>query len=183
LSDKNSKQGYYFTYRYKGITRHLITPAKVEPINNKQNNIEIKALWDTGATFSLITQEVAIKLNLKPISKIMMSTPSDKNVPSNVYLINLYLPNNTMFPNLQVAEGVLNGCDMLIGMDVIINGDFAVTNNNGRTTFSFRMPSMVEIDFVKHSYLEPVRNEGPKTGRNDTCPCGSGKKYKHCCGK
>ena len=21
----------------------------------------------------------------------------------------------------------------------------------------------------------------PKTGRNDPCPCGSGKKYKHCC--
>ncbi|HPR90006.1 MAG TPA: SEC-C metal-binding domain-containing protein, partial [Synergistaceae bacterium] len=28
----------------------------------------------------------------------------------------------------------------------------------------------------------PVK-KGPKTGRNDPCPCGSGKKYKHCCGK
>ena len=28
-----------------------------------------------------------------------------------------------------------------------------------------------------------VRNEGPKIGRNDPCPCGSGKKYKNCCGK
>ncbi|HUE36848.1 MAG TPA: SEC-C metal-binding domain-containing protein, partial [Candidatus Acidoferrum sp.] len=27
----------------------------------------------------------------------------------------------------------------------------------------------------------PVRT-GPKVGRNDPCPCGSGKKYKHCCG-
>jgi len=26
-----------------------------------------------------------------------------------------------------------------------------------------------------------VRNEGPKVGRNDPCPCGSGKKYKKCC--
>ena len=25
--------------------------------------------------------------------------------------------------------------------------------------------------------------EGKKIGRNDPCPCGSGKKYKHCCGK
>jgi preprotein translocase subunit SecA len=24
---------------------------------------------------------------------------------------------------------------------------------------------------------------GKKVGRNDLCPCGSGKKYKHCCGK
>ena len=30
---------------------------------------------------------------------------------------------------------------------------------------------------------ETVRNDGPKVGRNDPCPCGSGKKYKNCCGK
>jgi preprotein translocase subunit SecA len=28
---------------------------------------------------------------------------------------------------------------------------------------------------------EPVRNQ--KVGRNDPCPCGSGKKYKKCCGR
>ncbi len=30
---------------------------------------------------------------------------------------------------------------------------------------------------------QPVRNKGEKVGRNDPCPCGSGKKYKHCCGR
>nr|WP_298249851.1 preprotein translocase subunit SecA [uncultured Halomonas sp.] len=29
----------------------------------------------------------------------------------------------------------------------------------------------------------PMRREGPKVGRNDPCHCGSGKKYKQCCGK
>ena len=29
---------------------------------------------------------------------------------------------------------------------------------------------------------KPVRT-GPKVGRNDPCPCGSGKKFKHCCGR
>ncbi|RAH37082.1 preprotein translocase subunit SecA [Halomonas sp. SL1] len=29
----------------------------------------------------------------------------------------------------------------------------------------------------------PQRREGPKVGRNDPCPCGSGKKFKQCCGK
>jgi preprotein translocase subunit SecA len=28
---------------------------------------------------------------------------------------------------------------------------------------------------------EPIRNRGEKVGRNDKCPCGSGKKYKNCC--
>lgn len=30
---------------------------------------------------------------------------------------------------------------------------------------------------------QPIVNEGPEIGRNDPCPCGSGKKYKNCCGK
>jgi preprotein translocase subunit SecA len=30
--------------------------------------------------------------------------------------------------------------------------------------------------------IEPIRNRGAKVGRNDPCPCGSGKKYKKCCG-
>ncbi len=28
----------------------------------------------------------------------------------------------------------------------------------------------------------PIRREGPRIGRNDPCPCGSGKKFKKCCG-
>lgn len=41
-------------------------------------------------------------------------------------------------------------------------------------------------DTVENKYAEekaktPVRSE--KIGRNDPCPCGSGKKYKKCCGK
>jgi preprotein translocase subunit SecA len=31
--------------------------------------------------------------------------------------------------------------------------------------------------------VEPIRNVGHKVGRNDPCPCGSGRKFKNCCGK
>jgi preprotein translocase subunit SecA len=31
--------------------------------------------------------------------------------------------------------------------------------------------------------IETIRNRGTRVGRNDPCPCGSGKKYKKCCGK
>jgi uncharacterized protein YchJ len=30
--------------------------------------------------------------------------------------------------------------------------------------------------------IKQVKREEPKVGRNDPCPCGSGKKYKKCCG-
>lgn len=44
-----------------------------------------------------------------------------------------------------------------------------------------------DADKQKELYKEQKRsqtvvNEGPKIGRNDPCPCGSGKKYKKCCG-
>ena len=35
----------------------------------------------------------------------------------------------------------------------------------------------------RESKPETVRRDAPKVGRNDPCPCGSGKKYKACCGK
>lgn len=38
--------------------------------------------------------------------------------------------------------------------------------------------------YTKNEYQELfVNNESKKIGRNDPCPCGSGKKYKQCCGK
>ncbi len=35
----------------------------------------------------------------------------------------------------------------------------------------------------RESKPETVRRDAPKVGRNDPCPCGSGKKYKNCCGR
>jgi preprotein translocase subunit SecA len=29
--------------------------------------------------------------------------------------------------------------------------------------------------------IDPIRNRGKRVGRNDPCPCNSGKKYKNCC--
>ena len=37
-------------------------------------------------------------------------------------------------------------------------------------------------DDFQENVKQPVKN-GEKIGRNDPCPCGSGKKYKNCCGK
>ncbi|MBI4806458.1 MAG: YchJ family protein [Desulfovibrio sp.] len=38
------------------------------------------------------------------------------------------------------------------------------------------------LDGKVKSTQEPVVASGPKVGRNDPCPCGSGKKFKKCCG-
>ena len=55
----------------------------------------------------------------------------------------------------------------------------------------YELPQWDEIldaEKKKELYLEQkksgtIRREGKKIGRNDPCPCGSGKKYKQCCGR
>ncbi len=39
-----------------------------------------------------------------------------------------------------------------------------------------------KADPSKAGKTQPVRRTERKIGRNEPCPCGSGKKYKHCCG-
>ena len=50
-------------------------------------------------------------------------------------------------------QGKLQGIDVLIGMDIINRGDFAVSNRNGATSFSFRIPSVEDFDFAAEDNL------------------------------
>lgn len=67
----------------------------------------------------------------------------------HTYLVSIMLANRVGWRELRVTEGKVFGGDVLIGMDIINQGDFAVTNNNGETVFSFRVPSGERIDFVR----------------------------------
>ncbi|MCI8310314.1 MAG: hypothetical protein HFJ45_09215 [Clostridia bacterium] len=40
-----------------------------------------------------------------------------------------------------------------------------------------------QANSASDSKPQPIVNNEPKVGRNDLCPCGSGKKYKNCCGR
>lgn len=64
------------------------------------------------------------------------------------YFVNLALFSNFHFPDVAVILGKLTDTDVLIGMDIISRGDFAVSNRNGATSFSFRIPSVEDFDFA-----------------------------------
>ncbi|MCH9008353.1 SEC-C domain-containing protein, partial [candidate division KSB1 bacterium] len=175
-----------FTTHFPGVTSALVTDAHItkpfSPDKNQQpeNPVEFKALWDTGATNSLITQSVVEKCDLKPIGMTRVGTAVGQT-DCAVFLVGMRLPNNVWFPQIRVTLGQLtSGIDILVGMDVIHMGDFAITHRDEKTAFSFRVPSIDCIDFVQHpNPFNPRQN----IGRNDLCYCGSGKKYKHCHGK
>ena len=108
------------------------------------------ALWDTGSTMTVISDELASKLNLEPVGDMVAETAGGRYVAKK-YIISLNLPNRLNIENIMVSSGKLGpGIDILIGMDLITLGDFAITNYNNKTVFSFRFPSTEVIDFVKN---------------------------------
>lgn len=107
------------------------------------------ALWDTGSTMTVISDELASKLNLEPVGEMVAETAGGR-YKANKYILSLHLPNRLNIENVMIASGKLGpGIDILIGMDIITLGDFAITNYNNKTVFSFRFPSSEIIDFVK----------------------------------
>ncbi len=58
------------------------------------------------------------------------------------------LHNKLRVKDVRVTEGRLNGFGLLIGMDIINLGDFALTHKNQQTVFSFQIPPTHEYDFV-----------------------------------
>ena len=61
---------------------------------------------------------------------------------------------------------------------------------DAKAEWLYELPMWDEIfdaETKKALYLEQKKSGtvvvGKKVGRNEPCPCGSGKKYKHCCGK
>lgn len=176
------------TTSYNGIANVLSNEVHISAAFNPKTSLPptsfktFNAVWDTGASASVITAEVAKQCGLKPTGMISVSTAAGKTT-TETYLVSLRLLNEVGFPSVKVSKGDLAGCDVLIGMDIIGTGDFAVTNKDGKTVFSFRMPSLERIDFVKdpqHQGAAPVQIT--KISRNAKCPCGSGKKHKRCCG-
>lgn len=138
-----------FTIKSKnGIARVLSTDVLII-IPGTSTSAKIRAIWDTGATGTAITSKVVKALGLIPTGQSRVSTAAGV-VLQNTYSINVMLPNNLTVEGVVVTEvpALSDGCEALIGMDIITLGDLSVTNHNGVTCMSFRVPSSHEIDFV-----------------------------------
>ena len=159
---ENIAQGT-FTYVARGIASVLITPvficAAYDPQGEDKSTFrEYSAIWDTGATKTMVTKHVAEGCRLVPTAQSRVQGVFGAQVV-NGYLVNIVLP--TQHPNrtqksvaiqhLSVLEApaLTRGHNVLIGMDIISKGDFAISNYRGRTMFTYRIPSRGDIDFGK----------------------------------
>ena len=156
-------------------------PADENAAANAQY-ITVKALWDTGCSGVAISQTVIDSLGLIGNGMTTVFNAGQAS-QSQYYPISIILPNETDVHFLRATLAKTHGFDILIGMEIISMGDFAVTNYEGEKYMTFRIPSIRREDFVAENVkYEKIFNIQVKKGMLK-CPCGSGKLYKNCHGK
>ena len=141
------------TRRFQEKVDCIVTECYVYAATNLTRGDSVKrvkimrSLWDTGASVSLISARVAKVWGLTSIGKSGVSGYNEGIDVKDTFLIHLGLPTGDIVTNIMAMEFESDEYDVVIGMDVICNGDLAITNKDDKTTFSFRIPSEQEIAF------------------------------------
>lgn len=136
---------------------------------------KLRAIWDTGATNTCIDEGARAQMGLVATGKVETHTANGLK-RADTYLVNIGLPNRVGVAGLRVTEcSKIPNADMLIGMDIIGMGDFAVTNNDGKTVMTYRFPSSKRIDFVVEHRSDKVKEDVADIRRRHS---GSHKKHK-----
>jgi gag-polyprotein putative aspartyl protease len=149
MPNKSRNSIYAFTKEHESLVNAIHTLANVSLPNEILPNQTIKALWDTGATHTAISERLALKMQL-PIEDFVRVSTATGILRVPVYLIRLGLPNDFIFEEVEAVEFSYtdeDDYDLIIGMDVMNQGDLSITNFEGKTLFSFRIPSMGRVDF------------------------------------
>ena len=140
------KTFHAFTHKFSGLRPQLISQAQAR---HGRKTVAVNALWDTGAMKTCISTELAKNLALVATGKKDIRTPSGTKTV-NTYLIDIILPNEIKVPDIEVCDSAIGaqGLGLLLGMDIISQGDFSVSNYQGNTAFTFRIPSQGIIDYT-----------------------------------
>lgn len=146
-----------FTIKFDGGSNVLFSEVGVsipfninDPTAIKYPVHNVNAIWDTGATCTVITKDFANKIGLISSGKTQVTGIGKNSALEDTFFVNIYLPNKVCIMNLKIAQvdQIAGGGAVLIGMDIIGSGDFSVYNENGKTVMSYRFPSIGGEDFV-----------------------------------
>lgn len=178
------------TKRSKSIERVITTSCGISSafsIFEMQQNLphpqvmQFRAVWDTGAWASAISPRVVKALGLIPTGWGFSDTAAGRSQVQK-FGVNILLPNGVGFRSVEVSCNNMK-VDVLIGMDIISQGDFCVTNKDGKSIFTFQTPSYHDYDFVKELDKLKKTHELWLRHGNNKCPCQSGKEWTNCHGR
>ncbi|MDR1430446.1 MAG: aspartyl protease family protein [Spirochaetaceae bacterium] len=130
---------FAFRNEYQGMPNQLLSDVEVLSLEDPSRRGTYKGVWDTGATLTMITPKIFTELKLTAIDTATVhGVNSLMKVP--VVLVNLILPNGIGVGGVRVTVSDIQGVDMLIGMDIILLGDFSISNFEKKTVFTFAVP-------------------------------------------
>lgn len=136
------------------------------------------AVWDTGSTDTVVTRRVAEELSLEDLGEEEFTCVAGVG-RFQTHIASLEFKGGMRIDSITVGEFVScgHGYDVIIGMDVIGMGEFAVSSLNGLTTFSFRLPAKEHADFTKkfdeEEYLERLLKAAEASSLGDVESAGS----------
>jgi len=130
---------YAFDAEFPAVVRELVTNVELFSSPNSQG-IKTYAVWDTGATHSVLSPKIVNELGLIPIDSSIVSGINHSQY-ADIVIASIGLANGLLLPDIRFSVCDIPGTDVLIGMDIIMMGDFAISNGDGKTLFSFAIPS------------------------------------------
>ena len=105
---------------------------------------------------------------MHPIREVYLDTPSGQSI-QYMYKIDLKIRSDFIIKDVFVLSSEIDkqNLDIIIGMDIINLGDFSVSNYNGKTSFSFRIPSLANANYLQNnSYYSPSLIDFDKINKN-----------------
>ncbi len=146
------------------ITKAFVNPPspddKIEEYDEDSKAITWAAVWDTGTSDTIISSRIVEMLQLSPLSQKEVieaiganEYTAENDIGENTprYLVDIYLHAGTAKGMIVTAldKDDMIGADIYIGMDIIGQGDFAISNFGGKTQMTFRLPSKEKVDFTQ----------------------------------
>lgn len=128
------------------VTECIVSNVDAEDSSKQTNGVRCLAIWDSGATSSIITRNIIDKLKPQPVGVCQVAGIYGTEY-EYTYYVDLMVPDEMTLKTLEVTEGDLEDVDVLIGMDVISQGDFCISNGNNETVVAFRSPAGKPIKF------------------------------------
>ena len=103
------------------------------------------------------------------VSSCNIQTPSGNGIVP-IYCVDLQLPNHVTIKEVQIAGSKIGqqGLGLIIGMNIMCIGDFAVSNFNGKTQFSFRIPSVADANFAQNEYSSALKAPFRQNGNHES---------------
>ena len=143
---------HFLDFEYKKIVREISTPVTLYSSFSSVEGkvVTASAVWDTGADHSVLSPKIVQELGLCAIDTKSVHGINNSNCLSDVVIASIKLTDELILADRRFSVNNIPGTDILIGMDIIMLGNFLINNTDGKTSFSFVIPPIKEkISFSK----------------------------------